>query len=344
MNTAPKAHGDNGFDLIRLGLALIVVYAHGRLLGGFPEDGTSGFIKHQTDPARVAVLGFFGISGFLISQSYCSAPRCLIFLKRRALRILPAFYLALFFSAFLAAPLLGHILHPGQDDWHFKPAVVFIERNAFLRIQAWTVGAETRGLPYDGSIDGALWSLFPEACCYLLVLGLGLSGALLRRRYEILGISGCLFLINFGGGLSTQAGVPLFPSFLALSGYTPFFLAFAVGASVHAFRESAELGWSGLVVTGLFCAAILKFGGWAIFGPVVFPLFVLHLAHSFRVRLSVDLSYGIYVLHFPCEQLLAAWNVQRHGFAAFFFSAALVTTLCALASWFLVELPALRHK
>jgi peptidoglycan/LPS O-acetylase OafA/YrhL len=336
--------GENAFDLLRLLLAVLVVYTHGRLIGGFHEDWISSAIKHQTNPGSAAVLGFFGISGFLISQSYCSAPRWLTFLKRRALRILPAFYLALLFSAFVAAPLLSHINLPGQGAWHFGSAARFVERNAFVRINAWTVGNETQGLPYDGSIDGALWSLFPEVCCYLMVLGLGIAGFLAPRRYAVPGIAAVLFLTNFGLCLSPSAPVPLLPSFFVLTSNTPYFLAFAVGASIHAFRESMELGRNGAIVAGLICVVMLKFGGWNIFGPVILPLFVLHLAYSFRIRLSADLSYGIYVLHFPCEQLLAAWKFQSHGFVFFFLCSVLVTTACAAVSWVLVEHPALRLK
>jgi peptidoglycan/LPS O-acetylase OafA/YrhL len=338
------SHGDNAFDLIRLLLAVLVVYTHGRLLGGFQEDWLSPLIKHQTNPGSAAVLGFFGISGYLISQSYCFAPKWRTFLKRRALRILPAYYLAILFSAFVAAPLLNHINMPGQDAWHFRNAASFIERNAFLRIQAWTVGSETQGLPYTGSIDGALWSLFPEACCYLVILWLGIVGVLAQRRYELLGITSFLFVTNFGHCLLSDASVPLLPSFLVLSSNTPFFLAFAVGASVHSYRASIDLGRNGALVTGLLCIAILKFGGWAIFGPVILPLFVLNLAYSFRVRLSADLSYGIYVLHFPCEQILAAWNLQRYGSAFFFLCSTLACASWAVASWFFVERPALRLK
>ena len=153
-----------------------------------------------------------------------------------------------------------------------------------------------------------------------------------------------LFLINFGLRLLPSAPVPLLPSFLVLTSNTPYFLAFAVGASIHAFRESMDLGRNGAIVAGLICVLILKFGGWEIFGPVMLPLFVLHLAYSFRIRLSADLSYGIYVLHFPCEQLLAAWKFESHGFVFFFLCSIVATTACATVSWFLVERPALRLK
>ncbi len=343
--TPPQiSHRDNAFDVIRLLLALLVVYTHSRLLGGFGDDWLSGAIKHQTTPGSAAVLGFFGISGFLISHSYCSAPRWGTFLRRRALRILPAFYFALLFCAFVAAPLLAATSSAGEDVWHLRDAVRFIERNAFLRIRSWTVGAEAAGLPYSESINGALWSLFPEACCYLLVLGVGLAGILAPRRLGMLGVAALLFAVNFGICLSPNPLVPLLPSFLALSPNTPFFLAFAVGAATYTFRDSINLGPRGAAVTGLVCAVLLKFGGWTIFGPVVLPLCILHLAHSFRLRLAADLSYGIYVLHFPCAQILAAWSFQRHGFAVFFPCCVLASVACATLSWYSVERPALRRK
>ena len=343
--TPPQlTRGDNAFDLIRLLLATLVVYTHGRLLGGFGDDWIEAAIKHQTTPGAAAVLGFFGVSGFLVSQSFCSAPRCATFLSRRALRILPGFYFAILFSAFVAAPLLARMGPPGQDGWHFRNAAAFVGRNAFLRIGAWTVGAETHGLPYDGSIDGALWSLFPEACCYLLILGLGMGGYLGPGRRESLGLAVLLFAVNFGLCLSPAAPVPLLPSFLALSPNTPYFLAFAVGATVHSLGGSANLGRSGALMTGILCILFLKFGGWGLFGPVVMPLFVLHLAHSFRCRLATDLSYGMYLLHFPIEQLLAGWKLQGRGFPAFFLVSVLAAAVCASVSWVLVERPALRRK
>ena len=341
---AQVSRGDNAFDLIRLLLATLVVYSHSRLLGGFGNDWIEATVKHQTNPGFAAVLGFFGISGFLISQSFCSAPRSGTFLKRRALRILPAFYLALLFSAFVAAPLLARLNLPRQDAWHFRNAAAFFERNAFLRIRAWTVGAETHGLPYDQSIDGALWSLFPEVCCYLLILGLGIAGYLAPGRRELFGLTALLFVINFGLCLSPAAPIPLLPSLLALSPNTPFFLAFAVGAAVHLSRDSINLGLSGALTMGLLCILFLKFGGWGMFGPIVLPLFLLHLAQSFRLRLGADLSYGIYVFHFPCGQLLAAYNLQSRGFFVFFFLSLLAATTCATASWFVVERPCLRLK
>jgi peptidoglycan/LPS O-acetylase OafA/YrhL len=338
------SHGDNAFDLIRVLLAALVVYTHGRLLGGFKEDWLSVAIKHQTDPGRAAVWGFFGVSGFLISRSYCLTPEWRTFLKKRALRILPGYYLAIVFSAFVAAPLLVQINVTGSGSWHFRDAAAFIGRNALLQIHAWTVGNETQGLPYSGSIDGSLWSLFPEACCYVMILLLGVAGALSRRRYELLGITLFLFVTNFSHCMFPEVTVPLLPSILVLTSNTPVFLAFAVGATVQSFGASIDLGRNGALVAGILCLVLLKFGGWAIFGPVSLPLFILNLAYSFRVRLAADLSYGIYVLHFPCLQLLAACNVQRYGFALYLLCAALACSALACASWFLVERPALRLK
>lgn len=153
-----------------------------------------------------------------------------------------------------------------------------------------------------------------------------------------------LFVAHVSLCLFPATPVPLLPSFLVLSEITPFIVAFVVGAAVHVFRERVGLGRPGAVATGVLCALILKFGGWSIFGPVLLPLFVLNLAFSFQVRLAADLSYGMYVLHFPCEQVLAGWHLQRHGFATFFLCSFFATAACAAASWYLVERPALRLK
>jgi peptidoglycan/LPS O-acetylase OafA/YrhL len=103
MSSPPR---QNAFDLVRLLLALMVVYSHGILLGGFGTEGFAQFTKGQTIAGTVGVLGFFGISGFLVAQS---AQRLAWreFLLARVLRIYPAFLVVLVGTAFVVAPLIA---------------------------------------------------------------------------------------------------------------------------------------------------------------------------------------------------------------------------------------------
>ena len=332
----------NAFDPARLGLALLVVYTHAHLLGGFGSEGFGGLVKGQTIAGGLAVLGFFGISGFLVTRSFVVRGDWRQFAVARLLRILPGLYFSLLLTAFVVAPVIAYCNAAG-GDWHWADAWGFVFKNAFVKIGEWSVGGVLSGLPYAGSINGAQWSLLPELFCYGCVLLLGLAGSLQEKRANLLAAVVLLLVLHFGLVMAPEK-TNLAPTFLALTNWTPYMLAFLTGAAVHAFRDEVGLGgrqallWLG--ITGV----LLKFGGWTLLGPVVLPLAVIHTAYSCRLKLTVDLSYGVYILHFPVLQLLSAAGLNRFGFALYFVVGLVVTSLLAVMSWFAVEKPALGLK
>jgi len=87
---SPSKH-QNAFDLFRLILASAVVYTHSFLLGGFGTEGFLDFNKGQTIAGRVAVLGFFGLSGYLVTASFIKRNSPASYLWSRIKRIFPAF-------------------------------------------------------------------------------------------------------------------------------------------------------------------------------------------------------------------------------------------------------------
>jgi peptidoglycan/LPS O-acetylase OafA/YrhL len=337
--TIPKPR--NSFDLLRLGLAVVVVFNHAQDIGGFGLGWFDRAIKMQTITGYIAVLGFFGLSGFLVSQSFIRTGNWAVYVRHRALRLLPAFYTALILTAFVASPWIAHLQH---IPWKAGDAEAFVFRNAGLKIRQWTVGPELKGLAFTGSINGALWSLFPEACCYLVLMVGGLCGWFSRRRYELVLLAALLFVVNAAANLPLTLPLTTLPSIVVLNHLSPYVLAFLVGATVQTYREMAGLGGEGAVLFGLLSAAALKFGGWQIFGPVLFPLFILHLGHAFECRLKADFSYGLYVYHFPILQIMAAGGLPRWGLLPYFLVGLTVALACGAASWFGIEKPALRYK
>ena len=62
------------------------------------------------------------------------------------------------------------------------------------------------------------------------------------------------------------------------------------------------------------------------------------------VRLRADLSYGIYIYHWPTEQVLMLTSVAMLPTIAFGALALAAVLLPATASWYLVEKRSLTHK
>ena len=332
----------NAFDAIRLILAMMVVYTHAHVLGGFGEEGFARLARQQTLAGTFAVIGFFGVSGFLVTQSFVLRQDWRMFVKARLLRILPGLYLALILTAFLFAPAIAYF-NSASEGWHVADAGYFVLKNAFIRVGEWHVGGVLSGLPYEGSINGSLWSLFPEFGCYSLILGLGLAGSLCSKRINLGLFVLTIVLLHFALELSPDRE-NLAPTLLSLTGWTPFVTAFLVGALANLFRVELNFNVKQAVFWWIMAAILLKFGGWALLAPIVLPLALIHSAYACRVNLPIDLSYGLYILHFPILHLASAIGINKLGFGLYFFTGTAVTALFALFSWFVVEKPALNLK
>ncbi|MEZ0217668.1 MAG: acyltransferase family protein [Rariglobus sp.] len=337
-----RQNHSNAFDVLRLVLAVLVVYTHAHLLGGFGDEGFSRLVRHQTSAGSFAVLGFFGISGFLVTRSFITQETWKLFVKARLLRIIPGLLLALILTGFFFAPIISY-LNASSGGWHAADATRFVVRNAFVKVHEWHVGNVLSGLPYEGSINGSLWSLFPELLCYGVVLVFGLAGTLRLARANLV-----LFLFVVLVCHITLVLAPsrdnLVPTILSLTKWAPYITAFLVGAAGYLYKDELNLGGRQALLWWMVVAALLKFGGWSLFAPLVLPLALIHAAYSCRISLPADLSYGIYVLHFPILHLVSASGLNRHGFPLYFFIGITLTALFACLSWFLVEKPALNLK
>lgn len=122
--------------------AAMVAWAHVTSLAG---PANSGWMHR---PAGMMDLGppiFFAVSGFLIYYPFATAhlggrrpPRLRTFLWRRALRIFPAYWVA------LTILWATGIVELGSDWWKFYLLLQVFDAYAFLRgiVQAWSVSTE----------------------------------------------------------------------------------------------------------------------------------------------------------------------------------------------------------
>ena len=105
-----KTGHKNNFDFIRFALAVFVVFTHSYFVYYgpaifFQKEPLWLLTNHQLTFGTLAVNFFFIISGFLVLQSLLRSKNYFSFLKKRVLRIYPAFIVVYFFCAFIVAPL-----------------------------------------------------------------------------------------------------------------------------------------------------------------------------------------------------------------------------------------------
>lgn len=333
----------NNFDAIRLVAALLVAYCHAYSLAGGPVDpiSTLGALGYG---GTLAVAVFFVLSGFLIARS---AERSALsgYLAARALRILPALALATVFEAFVLGPFFVDAsvawylqnVAPG----HLWNVLVFGEDPYIAGVFA------KNPIPY---VNGALWSLPIEALLYLLLPFLLIAAA--GRRWLVL----ALWLACIAGeraavlyGLADDAPgalvfnqVRVYPA-LQMASY------YLAGVVLWLFRDRVPfdrgMAWS--------CALLLFAVRGGIAAPLVLklclPYLVLYIgiAGTFGTRLKSrigDLSYGVYVFHFPVLGAVVALGHQvLPGQSVFLYAIPVVLGLAAF-SWHAVEAPALHLR
>jgi peptidoglycan/LPS O-acetylase OafA/YrhL len=335
--------------------ALSVLTFH---LSFFTFAPRAGWIGAPFLQLNVGVWIFFVLSGFLLYTPFVRARRrgrrveVVPYLRRRFLRIYPAYWLALGIVPFLLAP-----------PWRFKDWSTAL-RSIFL-IDTYT---HVRTLATAGLWQS--WTPVVEVTFYLFLPLYAFAVARLLRRREpraewvaivalgLIGIGATTWFALSGGPL----WIHVLPAYL-----TPF----AVGMGAAVARESftrwpsprpwlAIAGASWLVVVvasfvasphGLWWELVRTVGFTAAAGGLVVPLIdpnaagrVASLARSAPLVALGRISYGIYLWHFGWIVFITTHWFDPHGSFTFVTLAAVATPLTLLTatlSYHLVERPAM---
>ena len=329
----PKA---NSLNFIRLVLAAGVIFWH-----AFPLSGAEvAFAPARQLMGQIWVDGFFAVSGFLIVGAWMRDPSWGRFLAARTLRIFPAFWVCLIVTAFVLAPLSA-LIAVGQWPWQSITASngTYVIFNSALSINQIGITGTLADVPYPDVWNGSLWTLRWEFLCYLGVLILGLT-RLLTKRFVL----PALFVLAVIGSIAARF---VDVSFVQLDVVARFGVMFLAGAVVYRYQSRIPVNWLALVGCAAAVIATMFLPDYRVLGAL--PLAVLLLGvgaliKTPRLRFANDISYGVYVYAFPVQQILATLGVYKWGILPFALIALACTIPIAMASWFLIEKPAMRLR
>jgi peptidoglycan/LPS O-acetylase OafA/YrhL len=357
----------NGYGLIRLLMATSVVVSHSYPLGFGRLNMGLGRTGGQTDVGSMAVIGFFVLSGFMITAS---GRRLTIgrYAWHRALRIMPGLWVCLLVTAFAVAPWLYDWQHGTLSGFWTNPdgPLTYLRGTWNTSMsQGWDISGvmktgQHRHTNYNNAFEGTLWSLRYEIACYVMVGVLAAGGVLRRARRTVPLLAAALWVLILMNLLDAKGwrGAPSEPTanwHLPLLGwlnshwvvYLGF--AFLVGAAFQLYKDKLPVNdLLALLCLGVM-AASLVLGGFFVFGVPAF----CYLAIWGGVRTprwlhwvgrKNDYSYGIYIYGFMCQQVLVMHGFARHGLGVYILLSLAATFVCAWLSWHLVEGPALRLK
>jgi peptidoglycan/LPS O-acetylase OafA/YrhL len=330
---------DNNFNLLRLVFALMVAVYHAVLLPAVPQ--WAPLHAPLSAAAQIGVQGFFVLSGYLVWASLERSSSLTLYAEKRVRRLYPGYATVILACAIVAlaasaearadlrsvARYLGwNLLFLNFMEPHL-PGV--FEMNRFREINGalWTLKIEVMFYIVLPLLAWLLWRA--GRLRWALIVAIYVGAESWRTGLEHLGAQG-------GGGnlveLSRQ-----------LPGQMSFFITGIAFQMLNLSGRSLHLAGLGgvllLLLPSLLPAAMplrtLGVGSVAIWAATGLP----RLMDAARFG---DLSYGLYIVHFPIVQMVTALGIFAIRPAAGLLVTAGAAVCAALLLWWLVERPALR--
>lgn len=345
----------NNFDFFRFISACMVIVSHAFLLlkSNFKEP--FALLTHNSlYLGGLGVNFFFLISGFLIAKSFQGSKSVFDYLKKRFLRIYPAYFVMIFLTLFVLGPLVTTFSLPKYflSASFFKYFLNFVMYLGFPTLPGVFVNNTTE---FGHIVNGSLWTLPLEVGCYLFVVVLGFLSIFKNRRliflFIFLGILSEIFVAQFNT-ICTSAGVHFFPciKFVQLQGFR-LCIFFLIGMMFYLYKDKIVLN-KYIAMFSLFALFfivnmnnfVLAYYSYFIFLPYLLMYSVFNFKFLNNFGKYGDFSYGIYIYAWPVEQLLILFfgqylNPYKLALSTFF-----ATLILAILSWHLIEKRCLKLK
>jgi peptidoglycan/LPS O-acetylase OafA/YrhL len=334
---------ENGFNLVRLAAALLVVVFHAFQLSAVAPgpDPLTALLAPVSDLGAIAVAVFFMVSGIFITQSWMRDPHLLRFAVRRLARIVPGLFVCLTLSTVLAVIFFSTSGAAGLLEaapWRY------VFGNTVLHWLQLNIAPQELRLPGvlgGQDLNGPLWTLYWEGRMYVMVALIGMAAILPLRNWMM---CAALFLL-----LAAHAFPTVLDGYVWEAGLWSMFLVgmllqtLAPQVRVNLLQVACAFALLALNWTrtaGMSGSGLTWFGIALACGAVALWVGMRKIARLSHLRRH-DYSFGVYIYHWPVILMLRA--VLPPVPALPLLGATLVVTMAlAMASWHGVEAPALR--
>jgi peptidoglycan/LPS O-acetylase OafA/YrhL len=337
MELADRAvNRDNNIDLLRLILAILVLYGHSFSLTRPGLIEPIGNLMGILSIHLISVNAFFVISGFLITASI-NRSNIFFYSISRLLRIYPALIVSIivtiiFFGLFITELRFSEFLEHPQTAKFLRNTILYDTVVGLLP-------STLQGRPYE-VINGSLWTLVVELRCYFIVGILGVLGILRDRLFGSITILALIFLMFSDIG-------PNIPLIHEKNNWLRVTAHFFAGALFWLNRDIIKLKKGFFTFSLLFYFLIKGTPNFLLLSLIPFTYMVLFLGYYKTVfnptKYIGDISYGMYIYAFPVQQALGYYfpNINVYVHAIF---SLLITSVLSKLSWDLIEKKAINMK
>ncbi len=346
----------NSLAFLRLFFAAMVLVSHSFPLGGFNHglEPTYKLTDSQEDLGGLAVAGFFVISGFLVTRSFVTSSTAVRYMWKRFLRIFPGFWVCLLVTAAVIAPLAYYYQHnhlTGYLGGHSDSPLRYVQSNFWLGMNQYNIDHLLGGTPWarnfdQRAFDGSLWTLIYEFKCYIAIAILGVFGILRHGRYGILALSAALWAVLLVETRNPHAVARTFPV-IGDPWMVRLAFLFSLGTLLFLFQERIPISGSVAAIAGVVFVVSTRMPIYPEVGQIAFAYLCFWLAVRLPIRNADrygDFSYGLYIYAFPVQQMASLNHLNRWGFVPYVLITFTVTLGLAVASWHIVEKPAMSLK
>lgn len=324
----------NNFDFLRLLFAFSVFIHHFGFLTNTP------LCFYWPISSQMGVAGFFIISGFLITKSFYRSHSLKDYFVKRIKRIVPAYLFIVFACAFglvIISKLSAADYFISNDFLKYLSANIF-----FLNfIQPTLPGVFTENAyPF---VNGALWTIKVEIALYLSVP----ICAFLIRKIDAKWIFIILYLLSFGfikwmSWLYDESGKEIYAIFSRqFFGQIVFFISglfilFKFDLVQKRIKLLLPIAFGIVVIHHLQYTTITH-----LLYPISFAISIIGFAYHFKPLNNVakygDISYGMYLFHYPIIQFIVSTGMHKNHPIGTFILCLLLVALASFISWHLLE-------
>lgn len=320
----------NSFTVLRLMLASIVFIDHLYALNGTLENYWVSLLPSS----YFAIIGFFCISGFLLTNSL-KVNRCLkIYVARRAARILPSYFVVV-----LACLTFGGLVSDSTFVDFFSDAATFqyfFAQISFLNFLQPSIPSVFEGNLYQ-ALNGSLWTLKIEIVAYFILPFFIKIKDIVTKLIVVLFFIILVYIILSNFFTIDPKWVEKIDHQAQF--FLPFFLVGSILADNNFTIEKKHLGFL-LIITFIFFSNFGPQSG--LYGLVVllFPLVFVgagQLTCPKLLRRIPDISYGVYLWHFPIIQVVIHFGIFEYSFVLGVWVCFGLTLFFSMMSFFFVE-------